>query len=250
MTTWDPSPGETGGDRASVHHLDVPRSARYALLGEPGPSVDEILVVLHGYRQLAPRFIRRFRPVARPGRLIAAPEALNRFYLGDPSGRHGPESRVGGTWMTREDREAEIEDYVRYLDLLAESLVGRCGGEGARPVLRGLGFSQGAHTLARWSVLGRTPLTEVIFWGEVWPPDLPGEEARKAWRGVRLVSVQGREDAHLGQDFVARQSDRARELGVEVGLRWHSGGHEIDRETLRAVVDGDPGTSDGEPDLR
>lgn len=224
-------------DRPSVHHLDVPRSARYALLGEPGPGVNEVLVVLHGYRQLAPRFIRRFRTVARAGRLVVAPEALNRFYLGDPAGRHGPDSRVGGTWMTREDREAEIRDYVRYLDLLVDALLDRCDAAPA-PRVRGLGFSQGAHTLARWSVLGRTALTQVVFWGEIWPPDLPLERAREAWRQVRLVSVQGREDTHLGVDFVARQAQRARELGVEVEMCWHAGGHEIDAGTLEAVMDG------------
>ena len=77
-------------------------------------------VVCHGYRQLARRFIREFQGIAGAERRIVAPEGLSRFYLDEEGGPHGPEARVGATWMTREDRIAEIDDYVAYLDALAE----------------------------------------------------------------------------------------------------------------------------------
>jgi hypothetical protein len=51
-----------------------------------------------------------------------APEALSRFYVSQEPGRHCPVSVVGGTWMTREDRENEIRDYVRYLDILHDEV--------------------------------------------------------------------------------------------------------------------------------
>jgi hypothetical protein len=31
-----------------------------------------------------------------------------RFYFDDPAKRHGPDSPVGASWMTRADREREI----------------------------------------------------------------------------------------------------------------------------------------------
>lgn len=219
---------------ASLHHLQVPRSARYAVLGEPGPAVRELWMVLHGYRQLAPRFIRRFQEVATPERLVVAPEALNRFYVGDAPGRHGPEARVGGTWMTREDRDAEIADYVGYLDLLHDHVQRQL----PEPVpLVALGFSQGCHTVARWAGYGRARPRAVLFWGEVLPPDLELERARESFAAARLLSVQGREDRHITDELLERQAGQAREMGVALELRWHAQGHVLQPETLVALAE-------------
>lgn len=221
------------GADLTLHHILVPRTARYALLGAPGPETREIWVVLHGYRQLAHRFIRRFRPVLQPHRLVVAPEALNRFYVGDAPGRHGPGSTVGGTWMTREDREVEIADYVRYLDLLHDQVQGWL--PAPVPVVA-LGFSQGCHTLSRWAAYGASRLRAAVFWGEVLPPDLDLERAGKAYRSTRLVSVQGREDTHITPDLLERQRRQVEAMEVGWEERWHSLGHVLEPETLAAVA--------------
>jgi len=88
--------------------LKTERTARIALLGRPGPEVRHLWLVLHGYRQLAPYFLRKFAPLARPDTLIAAPEGLSRFYL---EGYYG---KVGASWMTREARLDEIADQISY----------------------------------------------------------------------------------------------------------------------------------------
>jgi hypothetical protein len=108
-----------------VHELAVPRTARVATLG--GRNADEVWLVLHGYGQLASQFLHSFLPAARPGRLIVAPEALSRFYT-----TRKPD-RVGATWMTREARDAEIQDYLGYLDLVA----GRFAPEATRVEVHG-----------------------------------------------------------------------------------------------------------------
>lgn len=228
----------------TVHHLQVPRSARYALLGEPGPGIRELWVVLHGYRQLAPRFIRRFAHLARPWRLICAPEALNRFYVGDAPGRHGPDAQVGGTWMTREDRKTEIADYVRYLDRLHEHLQRLL--PAPVPVV-GVGFSQGCHTLARWAGYGSARPGTVVFWGEVLPPDLDPVKARHGFGEARLISVQGREDTHITPDLLSREASQWAGMGLIVERRWHELGHVVEPGTLEALAreisvgEGDPG---------
>jgi len=202
-------------------------------------------MVLHGYRQLAPRFIRRFGAIARPWRLIVAPEALNRFYVGDAPGRHGPEARVGGTWMTREDRETEIADYVRYLDLLHDRL------QGALPApvpTVALGFSQGCHTVSRWAGYGRARPATLILWGEARPPDLEPDRARTGLAGARILSVQGREDTHITADLLARQEEQARALGVPLTLRWHPWGHVVEPETLQSVAATLGGEAPGDAD--
>ena len=216
-----------------LEHIQVTRRARYAVWGEAGPGVEELWVVLHGYRQLAARFGRRFAALAGPGRLVVAPEALNRFYLDDAPGRHGPESRVGATWMTREDREAEIRDYVDYLDRLHHQTVRELA-PGVRTV--GLGFSQGCHTLARWAARGEAAFHTLIFWGEVLPPDLDLEAARSGFGEARLLSVQGRGDTHLTPELLARQERQLDALGRTLPIHWHSGGHRLEAPVLAEVV--------------
>src|SRR2546423_15678273 len=94
------------------HHIGVTRSARYFTLGTSSGEVEEVWFACHGYGQLAARFLEKLRVLDDGRRHLVAPEGLSRFYLTEiPS-----ERRVGATWMTREDRVAEIADYVRYLD--------------------------------------------------------------------------------------------------------------------------------------
>ena len=92
-------------------HLTVSRTARYFTLGPDGAPVSELWIVLHGYAQLASRFLRWFSPLDDGATVIAAPEALSRFYLETRlDGGHGP--AIGATWLTREDRAAEFH-FVR-----------------------------------------------------------------------------------------------------------------------------------------
>src|SRR5438067_4641848 len=72
--------------------------------------------------------------------------------------------------MTREDRLAEIDDYVRYLDAVYDDVFRRI--DRARVTVHALGFSQGAATVSRWTAMGKSRIDRVILWGGEFPPDL------------------------------------------------------------------------------
>ena len=57
------------------HHLRVARTARYYTMGGGGDAVDEAWFALHGYRQAARRFARRFEVLDAPERIVVVPEA-------------------------------------------------------------------------------------------------------------------------------------------------------------------------------
>ena len=199
------------------HRLSVPRSARYFTIGRPER---EVWCVLHGYGQLAARFLGRFEPIDDGTRLIVAPEGLSRFYLTeDPA-----ERRVGATWMTREDRITEIEDYVRYLDAVYADVV-----RSAISVTV-LGFSQGGTTACRWTALGTSKIDRVIVWGGEVPSDV---DMRRA---PRLSLVYGSRDEYFTPKVVAATEARLREQGVPYELVPFDGGHEIDAAVLRKVA--------------
>jgi dienelactone hydrolase len=216
------------------HHLTVARSARYVLLGEPSPRVRRLWVALHGYAQLAARFARRCTPLAAPDRLVAVPEALSRFYVESATGGSHAQARIGATWMTREDRLAEISDYVGYLDQLHALLAERCGGA---PELRVLGFSQGAATAARWAAFGGASVRGLVLWGGLAPDDLPLDALAARLAGAPVTIVRGDADAHGGRDAAMAQADALRAAGIAARVEVFAGGHHLDAGVLGALAD-------------
>ena len=225
MRRSDPKTG------AIEHHLKVERTARYWTLGTP-ESAEEVWLVLHGYKQLARRFIRRFKPIDNGLRLIVAPEALSRFYVSQEQGRHGVASVVGATWMTREDRLNEIRDYVEYLD----QLVVRIEGETGKVPLTVVGFSQGVATAARWAISGSRAPSRLILWGDFSPPDIDLKLARQRLESVELIMVRGTEDRALSSQLKQEEDERLREGGIDYRTISYPGGHDIDEQTLLTLA--------------
>jgi predicted esterase len=215
--------------RSREAHIRVPRTARYHVLGDPATSA-ELWVVIHGYQQLAERFIRRFEALPGVGRsrAVLAPEALSRFYVEQAPGAHGPESRVGASWMTRADRQHEIEDYVEYLDRLAAFIL---DGPNARRRLVVLGFSQGAETASRWATYGRTRPDELILWGGGLAADLDPGRATDTLRAVALRLVVGSQDG-WARERAAESERRLAAMGLACERIAYTGGHTIDAATL------------------
>jgi predicted esterase len=225
-----PSP-ET--DRVHEHHIRVPRRARYVTLGEPAAAPREIWVVCHGYAQLAARFLRHFARLDDGTRLIVAPEALNRFYLGDASGFHGPDAKIGATWMTREDRENEIADYVEYLDLVSAEVLAALPRAPERVVA--LGFSQGVATVTRWYALGNTRIDSLVLWAGLLPPD--AEQFVERLRTTMVTFVVGTRDRSVHGALAGGEGERVRQMNVPWRLVTFDGGHEMHGETLRALAE-------------
>jgi predicted esterase len=190
--------------------------------------------VCHGFAQLASRFLRRFEPLARQHRIIVAPEALNRFYIDTSPRPHGPEAIVGATWMTREDREHEISDYVRYLDDLHGALLGECGAR--RPSLLLMGFSQGVTTACRWFTLGRAEVQRLVLWSGNIPSDLPVEAHPDRWRATEVNLVWGDRDARAHVDGIQRDEARLAAIEVRAISARFEGGHELNPEVLAEIA--------------
>ena len=216
------------------HHLTVQRTARYCTLGDGAAAVGDVWIVCHGFGQLARPFLEEFRVIAHPGRLIVAPEALNRFYLNREGGRAGASARVGATWMTREDRLAEIDDYVRYLDDVHREVVGATG-DGGR--VTALGFSQGTATVARWLVHGAARLDRVILWAGLLPPEIdPASAARSRLRSADWHLVRGTRDEMVDAEQLRAQREALDRAGVRVSVLEFDGGHRMDSGTLERIV--------------
>ncbi len=210
------------------HHLSVPRSARYFTIGADPRTAREIWFVLHGYGQLAGRFLRHFVSLDDGQRTVVAPEGLSRFYLESDA-----RDKVGASWMTREDRLAEIDDYVHYLDVVFAEVTRERRPAGGIHVL---GFSQGTATASRWLVQGRAHGDRLILWGGEVPPDLDLARARGRWERTTLLFVAGSADQFITPKVLARDEQRLKDHGIAYRVERFEGGHEVLPEVLQRIV--------------
>jgi predicted esterase len=215
------------------HHLAVTRTARYYTLGDSSPQVREVWFVLHGYAQLASSFLRRFEPCADAARLIVAPEALSRFYVELANWRETGRQRIGATWMTREDRLAEIDDYIGYLDTLHDRVFAQADRAAVRVLV--LGFSQGVATACRWLCRGRARADTLVLWAGPLPTELD-ERAVAPLRHARTLRVLGDRDEYAGVDLQEAEAARLKELHLDLPLLRFDGGHELSPAVLGSLT--------------
>lgn len=205
----------------------MPRTARYFTAGEI-EGASEIWILLHGYSMLAASYLQWFEPALRPGRLLVAPEGLSRAYFEEKGIR-----RIGASWMTKEDRDVEIEDYVRYLDVLAEQLKLAAAGA-ARVEVHA--FSQGTATACRWVAFGRPKVDRLVLWGGGVPPDLPLDRYGDALTRAGLTIAIGRRDAYITEQDVDREQARLAAAGLLPVVHRFEGGHRVDPGLLRTFA--------------
>lgn len=210
------------------NHIQVSRTARYFTLGNPGEKIEEVWFVCHGYGQLAEFFLKNFTVLDNGYRLIVAPEALSRFYLSTTF------SRVGATWMTREDRLNEITDYVHYLDAVYQRIFSKIRREKVKITV--LGFSQGTATVCRWISRGQVRADRLILWAGLIPPELDLEKERKTFTSANLIFVLGTKDEYAKPELVSEQENRLKSHRIPFQFVSFAGGHLIDQESLSKLA--------------
>jgi predicted esterase len=213
---------------AQERHITVPRSARYYTIGEVSSDVNDVWFVIHGYGQLAGDFVKEFEAIGDPRRLILAPEALSRYYISTAPEFHGPDAKIGATWMTRADREVEVADYVRYLDLLYEETM-RAVGKARVTVL---GFSQGGATANRWLTRGKAKADRLFMWGALLAADMDLNRAAAFFRDVELTLVYGTRDKFADEGMISAYQRTLDSHFIPYNVVTFEGGHRMDRDTL------------------
>lgn len=205
-----------------AHALTVTRTARYYTLGEAGEDVQQCWIATHGYGQLAGQFIHKFRDLIDPATYVIAPEGLSRFYW---QGFDGP---VVASWMTREDRLSEINDFSQYLNQLYLQLKSRLP---ASTDFIFFGFSQGGATLMRWAERERPAFKHLVLWGSAIPEDLQYDT--DYWADKKLWLIHGNQDPYITPERIAQQTHLLQRAQFQYQMLTYDGGHAIDRKVLQ-----------------
>ncbi len=207
-----------------IQNIRVQKTARYAVI-EPKGEVKAVLYALHGYRQLISYFAQPFEVLAAQGVRVIAPEGLSRFYVAGYSGQ------VGATWMTKEDREVDITDYIDYLNQLHESL---------KPSMEGLplhllGFSQGGATAGRWLSHCSIPFQSFTLYASVFPNDFDFPGMADVVNSMQTIICFGDEDVFADEKTIAKKMNWLQSFGYEAKLLRFSGKHKVYPEVLEMV---------------
>ncbi|MGE3802667.1 MAG: alpha/beta hydrolase [Candidatus Kapaibacterium sp.] len=133
--------------------------------------------------------------------------------------------------MTSEDRLREIDDYLRFLNGIWESIVTEIG---TVPELSILGFSQGGATAMRWGCRGKGEPKQVVLWGAGFP-EVELEAYRDQLSQITVLLVQGMEDRIASKSEIEKTAKKLQEIGGDVEQIYHPGGHELRREVLKEL---------------
>ena len=210
------------------HHLTVQRTARYYMLGEPTEKIRNIWFCLHGFGQLAQYFSRKFTNVVNEETLVVVPEGLSRLYL------NGEYKRVGASWLTREDRDHEISDFLGYLNTLYDQILDN------RPAsvhITLFGFSQGAATACRWLNDGHVRADRLILWAGFFNNGLSDLIDPTQLTGLETHYVYGSGDEFL--TLIPNPSaylDRIRQEVPAIQITKYEGGHRVEPAVLQTLV--------------
>lgn len=214
------------------HDIQFTFKARFYTLGKLTSNTKQIWFVLHGYGQLAGYFIRKFSALEEQNIFVVAPEGLSRFYLENLQSSGRSSDRVGATWMTKENRLADIENYLQYLDTVFEDQV---GSSNKMPVTI-VGFSQGAATASRWITNGKVNFNRLILWAGVFPPDMDFKSGKDILDHKETYFVYGKSDPFINDGRFAEMNMISAKLGIKPKIISFEGKHEIEEKTLLTFV--------------
>lgn len=203
--------------------------ARYYKLGEISTATKKIWFVIHGYGQLAQYFVKKFAPLENSETCIIAPEGLSRFYLEDVTKRsQSGNNKVGATWMTRENRLTDIDNYLTYLNQIYQIEIA----DSFKGEITLCGFSQGGATVSRWALDGKIKFHRLVLWAGIFPADMDFEKGAVLLKDKELIEVFGSRDPFLTDTRVLEMTQLNKKLNLEIKTIRFEGGHEIDAKTL------------------
>lgn len=208
--------------------------ARYFKLGEINEFTKQVWFVLHGYGQLARFFIKKFSILEKRQVCVIAPEGLSHFYLEALQITGRKNNRVGATWMTRENRLMDIENYLNYLNTVYTTEMENHKPNPINTTV--LGFSQGSATASRWVLNGHVRFDRLILWAGILPPDMNFEAGSELFRQKEIHFVYGARDPFLTDSRFAEMHELTRRLNKNVSTTTFDGEHDIDESTLLKFI--------------
>ena len=210
--------------------ISIPKTHKYSQIGEFSKKTNTVWIVLHGYGMLSEFFIKKFDCILNDSTVVIAPEGSNRFYL------ESNYYRVGASWMTKLDKEKDIEDNISFIQTLYSNIVDEIGHTNFK--LNTLGFSQGGATLVRWIMSNNITIDSLILWGSDIPKDCLTSEKKSRWSSIDVKLVIGNQDEYINEENKQKVIDLISSYGLKYELVAYEGSHKIIEKELEKIAAG------------
>ena len=208
------------------HTLQVSKTAHYATYGELTEHTKYFWFALHGSHMLCKQMLYKFKDFNPQEHFVVAPEGLSRFYFKGYSGD------VVSTWMTKEDRLVEIEDFSVYLDKLYRSYTERLPKECKKLIL---GFSQGGTTVFRWLHRRLTQVDTILAYSAWVPEDLDYKDSITDVTSIPIIYTVGLQDEFVTAERIEMQKAIIARGKLAATYELYKGVHKIDRSQLMKI---------------
>lgn len=201
------------------HHVTCEIQARYFVDEPDCDSIKATWMLLHGYGQLARDLRVCFAPCLNPGIRCIYPEGLSNFYSSLRK------SRVGASWMTRENRQVAINNALQYLKTVVDNSV--------KPDLI-LGFSQGAEMASRLSLLLESKT--LVLWGGRLAPEVFEPEMLEKMRTKKVIKVQASDDVIYTMEQHEKDCEQYDSYGITYEVMPFQGAHEVPELQVERLI--------------
>lgn len=195
----------------------TPRTARYYSTETGHSAPENVWILFHGYGQSAMHFLNNFKDFNPQNSLLIAPEGLSKFYL------KGVDGRVGASWMTKENREFEIQDQLQLVDHLLAKIDPE-----SRLKIHLFGFSQGAAVACRWYQYTTRKVENLVIWGAGLPLETDATMALK-YAACNTVFVLGDEDEFIQEERLTQYYQTLKDLQFRHNVIAYKGAHRLEK---------------------
>ncbi|MEP3387543.1 MAG: alpha/beta hydrolase [Reichenbachiella sp.] len=211
------------------HHIGFNFTAPYYTLNELTDQTTDVWIACPGYGQLAKYFIRRFDVFDAKKHFVIALQGLSKFYLPD-------QKNVGASWMTKEDRETDMQNQRSYFDAVIEELFEGKSLSNYRIHL--MGFSQGVSMISRMAAHAKIDFDTLVFWAGGFPPELKPADFVHVDSSAKLKVVIGSNDEFyaLDKNYQPEVDKMKAAIGLNPEIIVFDGIHEVKREVLASCL--------------
>ncbi|MHA7059126.1 alpha/beta hydrolase [Aquimarina sp. M1] len=196
----------------------------YDTLNELTAKTKTVWLVFHGIGYLSRYFIRLFQRLDPKENYVIAPQAPSKYY------KNNDYKKVGSSWLTKENTKTETRNVLNYIDAVinAEDLPSAIN-------FVVLGYSQGVSIASRWIASRKVQPEGLVMISGGFPKELTKEDFTFLTH-TKVTHILGTNDPYFEIDKVEAEKKRVKKILPQIEFRMHSGGHELDFETLTDIV--------------
>jgi len=210
-----------------AHRVSYTTVNTYDTLNTLCASTKNIWIVFHGMGFLSRYFLRNFQGLPKSENFIIAPQAPSKYYLDDRF------SRIGASWLTREETEGEIENNLAYLDAVLGHL---SLPENVNPIV--LGFSQGVSIASRWVAKRNIDCRKLVLYAGGLPEELDREDFDHLSQDTDVLMIHGDSDSYLSPERLKREEEKFYRVFQQKARKLvFEGGHAIIPAIIENIVD-------------